>query len=95
MWITVCRRPAPHLHLKRSLTRDHTADMLHLGRFEIYYSCPAMTQFPMVADSSPAEQLVRRGLAALVHYDASRCDPWDLQARVYAHTNISICVIYI
>ncbi|CAE7769822.1 unnamed protein product [Symbiodinium pilosum] len=49
--------------------------------FEIYYSCPAMTQMPIVADNSPAEELVRRKRAALVQYDASCCVLWDLQAQ--------------
>ncbi|CAE7609634.1 unnamed protein product [Symbiodinium natans] len=49
--------------------------------FEIYYSCPAMTQMPIVADSKPAEELARREFAALVNYDASCCDPWDFQAQ--------------
>ncbi|CAE7290447.1 unnamed protein product [Symbiodinium sp. CCMP2592] len=49
--------------------------------FEIYYSCPTMTQMPIVADNSTAEELVRRKLAALVQYDASCCDPWDLEAQ--------------
>lgn len=49
--------------------------------FEIYYSCPTMTQMPIVADNSTAEELVRRELAALVQYDASCCDPWDLEAQ--------------
>ena len=39
-----------------------------------------MTQMPIVADNSTAEELVRRELAALVQYDASCCDPWDLEA---------------
>ena len=51
-----------------------------MSRFEIYYSCPTMTQMPIVADNSTAEELVRRELAALVQYDASCCDPWDLEA---------------
>eukprot|EP00435_Cladocopium_sp_Y103_P047121 s140_g13.t1 len=39
--------------------------------FEIYYSCPVLTQLPLLADDSPARALLSSEMAVMVCYDAS------------------------
>ena len=40
-------------------------------RFEIYYSCPMLTQQPFIADDLPAKKLLSLKKACMVFYDAS------------------------
>lgn len=57
-----------------------SVDKAETPRFEIYYSCPLMTQLPLVADDLCARELLRQGRAVVVDYD-SEFQGADLQAR--------------
>lgn len=48
--------------------------------FEIYYSCPVLTQLPLLADDSPARHLLSSQMAVMVCYDASFAE-LDLEAQ--------------
>ncbi|CAK9093905.1 unnamed protein product [Durusdinium trenchii] len=69
----------PQSYMRRPATRTTAQESLDLAMllaeqdvpFEIYYSCPMMTQLPLVADDLPARRLVSARRAAVVHYDAS------------------------
>ena len=46
-------------------------------RFEIYYSCPMLTQQPFIADDLPARELLSLKKACMVFYDASGALAWQ------------------
>lgn len=46
-------------------------------RFEIYYSCPMLTQQPFIADDLPTRELLSLKKACMVFYDASGALAWQ------------------
>jgi pimeloyl-ACP methyl ester carboxylesterase len=49
--------------------------------FEIYTSCPVLVENPVIADPSPATDLVARGYAAQVRLAPDFCPAWDVECR--------------
>eukprot|EP00434_Breviolum_minutum_P010604 symbB.v1.2.009354.t1/scaffold561.1/size520142/22 len=75
-----------YLQLPRTTAQESLAKALKLAEddvlFEIYYSCPMLTQQPFIADDLPTRELLSLKKACMVFYDASGALAWqDLEAQ--------------